>query len=455
VNVAAANRRTVAVRALVTLLLVAALLVITPLSHTAAAVSLPAAMSLAAPCAQSGDDLTALLALQQAEFTDPHANNLEDFGCSVAVSGNTALVGADGKTFGGHSFSGAVYVFVRSGSTWAQQAVLTAADAADVDGFGLSVALSGDTALIGAPFKAVGGRNDAGAAYVFTRSGTHWTQQAKLTVAGAARKGWFGYSVALSGKRALVGAVHAAAGGHKHTGAAYVFTRSGTTWFLQAKLSAADAGHQDEFGVSVALAGKTALVGADWKDVGGKYHSGAAYVFTRSGKRWSQRTRLTAAHPAPHGFFGGSVALAGDTALIGARFATVGGQSCAGAAYVFARSRATWSQQARLTAADAAAYDSFGLSVALSGDTALVGALWKTVGGHSSAGAAYVFARWGTSWSQQAKLTAADAAQNDSFGYSVALAGTTALVGADAKAIGGHRAAGAAYVYALGAASGR
>ena len=163
----------------------------------------------------------------------------------------------------------------------------------------------------------------------------------------------------------------------------------------------------------MALSGDTALVGACEQDRRRQDHAGAAYVFTRSGTSWSQQAELTASDAAANDNFGSSVALSGDTALVGAYDKTVGGKRGAGAAYVFTRSGTSWSQQAELTASDAAAGDWFGNSVALSGDTALVGAYGKTVGGQNSAGAAYVFTRSGTSWSQQAELSAADAAGND------------------------------------------
>jgi hypothetical protein len=167
--------------------------------------------------------------------------------------------------------------------------------------------------------------------------------------------------------------------------------------------------------------------------------TGAAYVFTRSGTTWSQQATLTASDAATNDTFGSSVALSGDTALVGAP----GKNSSTGAAYVFIRNGTAWSQQANLTASDAATNDNFGASVALSGDTALVGAFNK----NGSIGAAYVFTRSGTAWSQQANLTASDAVGGDRFGFSVSLSADTALVGAFYK----NSVTGAAYVF-IGAA---
>ncbi len=358
----------------------------------------------------------------------------DQFGYSVALSGDTALIGArfDDDDVNGLE-SGSAYVFIRIGTTWSQQARLTAADGSDRDWFGVRVALSGDTAVIPADAddSDVNGV-DSGSVYVFIRSGTTWTQQAKLTASDGAAVDLFGYSVALSGDTALFGArfddddVNGV-----DSGSAYVFIRSGTTWSQQVKLTAADVAAGDEFGYSVALFGDTAVITADADDddVNG-VDSGSAYVFTRSGTAWSQQAKLTAADSAAGDMFGVRVALSGDTALIGARFDDDDGVD-SGSAYVFTRTGTAWSQQAKLTAADSAAGDWFGYSVALSSDTALIGAHFNDydVDGVDS-GSAYIFKRSGTTWSQQAKLTAADATAGDQFGGRVALSGDTALIGA-------------------------
>src|SRR5579875_1431228 len=398
--------------------------------------------------------------VQQAKLTAADAATYDRFGWSVALSGDgsTALVGADGADLPGKQDTGAAYVFGRSGTTWSQQAKLTAADAAAGDGFGITVALSGDgsTALVGAYLADLPGKTDAGAAYVFGRSGTTWSQQAKLTASDAATGNNFGITVALSadGTTALVGAYGADLPGQTNAGAAYVFGRSGTTWSQQAKLTASDAAAGDFFGGSVALSadGTTALVGAYHADLPGQADAGAAYVFGRSGTTWSQQAKLTAADAATGVSLGSSVALSADgsTALVGADGADLPGKTDAGAAYVFGRSGTTWSQQAKLVAADAATGDGFGIRVALSADgtIALVGAYHADLSGKTNAGAAYGFVRSGSSWSQQQKLTAAGGAGRDEFGRSVALSadGTTALVGAyGTDLLPGKTDAGAAY----------
>ncbi len=359
----------------------------------------------------------------------------DQFGYSVALSGDTALIGVrfDDDDANGLE-SGSAYVFTRSGTTWSQQARLTAADGSDRDWFGVRVAIEGDTAVVPADAddSDVNGV-DSGSVYVFTRSGTTWTQQAKLTASDGAAVDLFGYSVALSGDTILIGARFDDDDFNGvDSGSVYVFIRCGTSWSQQAKLTAADGEAGDEFGYSVALSGDTAVItaNADDSDVNG-VDSGSAYVFTRSGSDWSQRAKLIAADGEAGDLFGVRVALWGDTALIGSRLDDDDANGIdSGSAYVFARSEGSWSQQAKLTAADGGAGDWFGYTVALTDDTALIGAGRHDGDNGVDSGSAYVFTRSGTIWSQKTKLTAADGKAGDQFGGKVAISGDTAVVGA-------------------------
>jgi len=376
--------------------------------------------------------------IPQFKLTASDAEAGDIFGYSVSVSGDTAVVGAASDDHAG-SASGSAYVFTRSGSTWTQQAKLTASDAAAGDGFGWSVSVWGDTAVVGALGDDDGG-SLSGSAYVFTRSGGVWTQQAKLTASDAAVEDQFGRSVSVSGDTAVVGSSFDDDGGES-SGSAYVFTRSGSTWTQQAKLTASDAAAEDLFGYSVSVSGDTAVVGASFDDDAGE-SSGSAYVFTRSGSTWTQQAKLTASDAATGDYFGRSVSVSDDTAVVGAPANDDAGD-CSGSAYIFKRSGSTWTQQAKLTASDAAARDAFGEPVSVSGDTAVVGAYAGGAGG-----SAYVFTRSGSTWTQQAKLTASDAAAGDIFGYSVSVSGDTAVVGAPSNSAGS--ASGSAYVFDLG-----
>ena len=385
---------------------------------------------------------------QEAKLTASNGKSFDELGISVSLSGDRALVGAPGD--GGFD-SGAAYVFVFDGSQpvgqqWSQESKLKASDATPFDAFGESVSLDGDRALVGAPR----GRS----AYVFTFSGTSWSQQAKLVPSGAtspSQVDGFGISVSLSGNRALIGDAEDDEGG-SNAGAAYVFTFNGASWSQQAKLIAADAGSSDFsefFGISVSLSGDRALVGAYW-NAGAGTTAGAAYVFAFDGSAWTEQVKLTADDAAPFDEFGISVSLSGDRALVGAHHedGASSDQTNSGSAYVFAFDGASWSQEAKLTAADPGDIDEFGGSVSLSGDRALVGADRDDDAGTNS-GSAYLFTFDGASWSQQAKLTAANGAADDEFGVSVSLSGDRALVGAWKDDDGGENA-GSAYVFDLG-----
>ncbi len=391
--------------------------------------------------------LSACVAIPSAEvklLADDGAQG-DFFGYSVATFGDIALIGAFKNDNVKGVDAGSAYVFTRSGNIWRQQVKLTALDGAANDTFGGNVALFGDTAVIGAMRDDDKGDN-SGSAYVFTRSGGDWNQQAKLTAADGSHGDAFGQSIALSGDTLVIGAPHDGDQGDD-SGSVYVFTWSGTVWKQQAKLTAADGAQGDVFGISVALSGDTIVVGADLNDEKA-LNAGAVYVYTRSGSSWSQQAKLTAADGAETDIFGVRVALSADTALISARRDDDDVMGIdAGSAYVFIRTGTTWRQQAKLTAHDGAEDDRFGRSVALDGDTALIGAMFQDNKGDNS-GSAYVFTRSGNIWSHQAKLTAADGAADDVFGWSVAIFGDTALVGATRNDDKGNES-GSAYVFGI------
>jgi len=248
--------------------------------------------------------------------SDGIANEL--FGVSVAISGDTAIAGA----YGDDDTRGSAYVFTRSGSTWTQQQKLTASDGESGDLFGRAVAISGDTAIVGVYGDDDRGAN-SGSAYVFTRSGGTWTQQAKLTASDGAAGDYFGSSVALSGDTVVAGA----GSDDSHRGSAYVFTRSGSTWTQQAKLTASDGVGGDQLGYSVALSGDVAIAGAFADDS----YRGSAYVFTRSGSTWTQQAKLIADDGITSDMFGHAAAISGDSIIVGAPY----DDSYRGSAYIF------------------------------------------------------------------------------------------------------------------------
>jgi hypothetical protein len=394
-------------------------------------------------------------ATQQAKLVASDAAASNKFGESVAIAknGNTAISGARLNT-NSSLYEGAAYIYTLSGSSWSQQAKLVASDKHINQQFGSAVSLSedGNIAIVGASLSDnLPQTASSGAAYVFTRSGSTWSQQAKLSASDGADSYYFGCSVSITddGNTAIVGA---RLDGGTNYGAAYIFTRSGSTWSQQTKLTASDAATDDEFGWSVSISasdGNTAIVSSPKEDTGWT-SAGSAYIFTRSGSTWSQQAKIQASNRGSNDFFGYgingvSISGDGDTVVVGAVNEDTNGTD-AGAAYVFTRSGTTWSQQAMIKASDAASSDRFGSAVSISedGDTAVVGA-WN----ESGTGAAYIFTRSGTSWTQVNKIQASNAQSGDEFGSAISISNKSVIVGAYQEDTGGTNA-GAAYIFVAG-----
>ena len=366
----------------------------------------------------------------------------DEFGRSLAFDGDTVVVGANQPQYwDGSSWidvgPGAVYVLrTTDGATYGQVAKLTASDGAASDLFGISVAIDGNTIVVGASQQYNGG---SGAVYVFrtTNGGATYGQVAKLTAADAAAEDQFGVSVAIDGDTIVIGTYKDNSG----RGSVYVFrtTDGGATYGQVAKLTASDAAEDDWFGSSVAIDSDTIVIGASWDDD----FSGSAYVFrtTDGGATYDQVAKLTAADGAAEDRFGVSVAIDGNTIVAGA----YGKDSYTGSAYVFRTTDggATYGQVAKLMASDAAVSDGFGLSVAIAGDTVVIGS-----SGAGTVGAVYVFltSDGAATYGQVAKLTASDAAVDDGFGLFVAIDGGTIVAGAYGDNDGGD---GSGSVYVL------
>lgn len=422
---------------------------------------------------------------QQAYLKASNTEANDRFGYSVAVWGDTVVVGAYGEASNATGVNGeqsdnsaggagAAYVFVRSGHTWTQQAYLKASNTDTVDFFGQSVAISGETIVVGAygeSSNATGVNGDqsnnsapaAGAAYVFVRNGAKWLQQAYLKASNTSMTDYFGFAVSISSETIVVGAYDQ----DGSAGAAYVFARNGVTWTQQAYLKASNAEAMDLFAASVAISGDTVVVGAsreasgatgvngDQSDNSTRF-AGAAYVFVRDGATWTQEAYLKASNSGEDDVFGSSVAISCDTIAIGApgeasnAIGVNGDQSNnfllgAGAAYVFVRSGMGWVQQAYLKASNTNAGDSFGGRLAIFGDTLAVSAALEDSSatgingkqadnGAIGSGAVYLFVRRDDSWEQNAYVKASNTDPDDSFGFSVAVSEGTIVVGAYGEA---------------------
>ena len=366
----------------------------------------------------------------------------DHFGYSVSISGDTLVVGSRYDDDNGGN-SGSAYVYVRSGGVWTVQQKLVASDGASGDYFGWSVAISGDTLVVGAKYDDDNG-NDSGSAYVYLRSGGVWTEQQKLTASDGAAWDYFGVGVGISGDTLVVGANEDDDMGNQ-SGSAYVYVRSGGVWTEQQKITASDGASGEEFGYSVSISGDTLVVGAYRSDDKGP-GSGSAYVYVRSGGVWTEQQKLIASDGAGSDKFGYSVSISGDTLVVGAFLDDDDGTD-SGSAYVYVRSGGAWTEQQKIIASDGASGEEFGTSVAISGDTVVVGADKDDDKGPTS-GSAYVYMRSGGVWAEKEKLTASDGANSDEFGTSVAISGDTVVVGANEDDDEGGDS-GSAYVHEL------
>lgn len=431
--------------------------------------------------------------LSQQAYIKASNTDISDFFSVSAISENTIVIGAEGEdsnTIGingnqkdnSAENSGAAYVFVRNGVVWSQQAYLKASNTGAGDQFGKSVAIYGDTIVVGAEGEdsnatgVNGNTNDnslsnSGAAYVFVRSGNTWSQQAYLKASNTGLSDEFGVYVSIFEDTIVIGAMwedsnSTGVNGNQNddsyssSGAAYVFVRNGTIWSQQAYLKASNTGAGDYFGESVAISGNTIVIGAVGEDsnamgVNGNQddnssqRSGAAYVFLRTDTAWSQQAYLKASNTGTGDNFGQSVAISGDTIVIGASSedsSAIGvngdesdnGAAASGAAYIFMRSSMIWFHQAYLKASNTEENDSFGWSVAISGAKIVIGAyhedsLTTGINGNQldnnaeASGAAYFFINSGSTWIQQAYLKASNTQTGDAFA-ATAISGDTFVI---------------------------
>ena len=356
---------------------------------------------------------------QTAKLLPSDGSASANFGISVSLSSNRALVGAH------VAGAGAAYVFDFDGSAWAQTSKLVASGVSSPDRFGFSVSLDGDSALIGAE-RADDFGNDGGAAYLFAFDGSAWSQTSKLLPDEGATGDNFGFSLSIHGNQALVGAQHDGENG-TYSGAAYLFVYDGNQWNLLTKLLPTDGAAYDQFGYAVSLGENRAFIGADGDDDLGT-NSGAVYLFEPGSNGWTQTAKLLAADAATGDRFGTAISQSGNRVLIGSYLDDDLGTD-SGSAYLFDWNGSQWSQSAKLLPIDGSGGERFGIAVSLSGTRALIGASGDNDYG-SNSGSAHVFDFDGSNWNPSARLIASSGASSDFFGFSVSLEGNRALVGA-------------------------
>lgn len=369
-------------------------------------------------------EASAVAQCSTARFRAADTFTSDRFGASVDLDGERLVVGAPDDDDLGEG-SGSAYVFVRTPTGWMEEGKLVPSDGEAGDDFGRAVAIDGTRAVVGAPFHSHP-QPQGGAVYVFELQSGAWTQTAKLDAIGLDFVAWLGTSVDIDGSIIAAGAPYDSTVG-SITGAVHVFEESGGVWTQTAKLVSSDAYQIDILGMDVALSGTRLLAGAPWHAQPVLY-AGAAYVFERGPNGWVERAKLTASPVQGLSEFGRALALDGDRAIVTASYLDDPLEDT-GAAYVFERQGGSWSQTATLVAGDPGFNMHFGWSVALSGDGALVGAI-RPPPSQREPGAGYWFRYDGVEWSQEARLFTLD---GEWLGYSAALDGENAALGEVAR----------------------
>lgn len=368
----------------------------------------------------------------------------DQFGYSVAISGNWAIVGSplEDRTPSGNE--GATYIFKYNGSTWTEEIKFQPSDLGMDDNFGHSVAISENWAIVGSPLQDGSSGSNEGVVYIFKYDGSIWTQESKIQASDKDVDDNFGHSVAISGESIIVGSPleDLTVGGNE--GSAYVFEYNGSIWTETSKFQPSDLNIDDNFGNAVSISGNRAIVGSPLQDGSSGSDEGVAYIFKYDGSTWTQDTKIQALDKDMDDNFGHSVAISGDYAIVSANKEDTGGTN-AGSAYIFKYSdEMTWIQEAKIQASDKDMNDNFGYSAAISGDYVIIGAKDED----TNAGATYVFKRSETVWAEEAKIEASDEVTGNEFGHSVALSGEYIIVGSPLDDAGGNDT-GASYFYQL------
>ncbi|MCC7015059.1 MAG: hypothetical protein IT454_21020 [Planctomycetes bacterium] len=390
-------------------------------------------------------------AVEQARLLPSTTSPLSGYGSAVALDGSTCAVGMPRLSTG---LSGRAVVHVRSSGVWTQQAELLAADDAVGNGLGCALALDGDTLVVGARGATTGGFLGAGAAYVFVRNGSTWTQQAKLVPNDPEQSAEFGYAVALDGDTCAIGAPQSTSASTLFAGATYVFVRGGATWTLQQRIvpnAAFNAIYGSRSGRALALRGNTLLIGAplSFDLINNAISTGRAFEWTRAGSSWSQSAEIVANDTPDQRQFACSIDFDGTRAIFGAWAEShLPSNIHVGSAYVFKRG-ATWTQEQKLLGAGTDDADAFGSSVALDGTTAIVGAPNGASTGGATSGTVRLFDFDGSSWSERLALSGSATSDADRLGTAVALDADFALAGAELADVPSAGTPGEAYVWGV------
>jgi len=380
--------------------------------------------------------------LENTRFVPDISDEGDYFGSSVAIDGDYAIIGESLDDDNG-AWSGSAYIYHKEGDSWIEQIKLLAPDGEWPDRFGCSVAIDGDYAVIGAK----GSRDmgvSTGSAYIYQKQGDSWFVQTKLVASDGAYGDTFGCSVSIDGDYAIIGAFLCDDLGES-SGAAYIFYREGNNWIEQTKLIASDGDSCESFGLSVCINGDYAVVGASAGDNDMDVRTGSAYIFHKQGDSWIEQTKLLASDGAYGDSFGCAVSIDGDNVIVGAYKDDDNGEN-SGSAYLFCRNEDMWIEETKLVSSNGLENDNFGCSVSISGDYAIIGAQCNDEV-ENAAGTAYIFQREEGTWVEKNKLLPTSSSSFAFFGSSVSIDRENALVGAPQDSVNQISDEGSVYLY--------
>lgn len=355
------------------------------------------------------------------------------FGFAVSIDGNFAIVGAYGDDVGANADQGSVSFYQFNGSNWVLLQKVTDATGAAGDLFGVSVAISGNYAVVGSSRDDVGLNTDQGSASIYQYNGSNWVFMQKITDATGASGDYFGVSVSIAGNFAIIGEYGDDVGINVDQGSITIYQFNGTNWLLMQKITDATGAINDFFGVSVAVSGNYAIAGARNDDAGANTDQGSASIYQFNGTNWVLMQKITDAAGNVNDWFGASVSVSGNYAVIGASKEDVGTNTVQGTASIYQFNGTNWVFVQKFSDPNGGSGDFFGASVHISGDYAIVGAFNQKVGTFSAQGTASIYVRLGAGWAILQHITDPMGNANDRFGVSVSIDGTTKrfLIGAE------------------------
>jgi FG-GAP repeat len=345
----------------------------------------------------------------------------DNFGRAVSISGNYAIVGTAHDDVGANTNQGSASIYQWDGSSWVLMQKITDATGAAGDYFGISVSISGSYAIVGAYADDVGANTAQGSASIYQWNGTAWVLMNKITDATGADSDFFGYSVSISGIYAIVGAYGDDVGGNVSQGSASIYQWNGIDWVLMQKITDATGAAGDRFGYSVFISGSYAIVGAYTDEVGANTDQGSASIYQRFISNWTLDQKITDATGVAGDRFGYSVSISGNYAIVGAYSDDVGANANQGSASIYQRIGSIWELMQKVTDASGAANDFFGSSVSISGNYAIVGAILDAVGSNTGQGSAIIYQRVGMGWQKLQYITDPGGNSNDTMGESVSI----------------------------------